>query len=129
MGSDVQGLDGTDGGFLQNPTECLGPSDFRRLAEHLPHMVWICTPDGTLDYMNSHGLGYFGVKLRDSIKLFPSGPIAHPDDSISMGSDGRVMRDERDREPILDVELAEQRENLFAGLRVKVASRLIGDQY
>lgn len=80
MGSEVQGLGGADDGFLQNPTDSLGSSDFRRLAEHLPHMVWICTPDGTLDYMNSHGLGYFGVKLRDSIKLFPSGPIAHPDD-------------------------------------------------
>jgi GAF domain-containing protein len=30
--------------------------------------------------MNSHGLGYFGANLRDCIELFPSGPIAHPDD-------------------------------------------------
>ena len=46
---------------MQNPTEAFAPSDFRRLAEHLPHMVWICKPDGTLDYLNSHGLKYFGV--------------------------------------------------------------------
>jgi len=43
-------------------------------------MVWICGPDGTLNYLNSHGLKYFGVRLRDSIALFPSGAIAHPED-------------------------------------------------
>lgn len=50
------------------------------MAEHLPHMVWICQPDGTLDYLNSHGLKYFGVKLRDATAFFPSGAIAHPAD-------------------------------------------------
>src|SRR5882762_8573270 len=80
MGSEAQWQGGAEGGFLQNPTCALGPSDFRLLAEHLPHMVWICRPDGTLDYMNSHGLSYFGVQLRDSIELFPAGPLAHPDD-------------------------------------------------
>jgi PAS domain S-box-containing protein len=80
MGSEAQWPSGTEDGFLRNPSDALGPSDFRRLAEHLPHMVWICRPDGTLDYMNSHGLGYFGANLRDCIELFPSGPIAHPDD-------------------------------------------------
>ena len=71
---------GAGNGFLQNPTDAFTPMDFRRLAEHLPQMVWICKPDGTLDYLNSHGLKYFGVRLRDSIALFPSGAIAHPDD-------------------------------------------------
>jgi PAS domain S-box-containing protein len=80
MGSEAQWMGGGEGGFLQNPSDALGSSDFRRLAEHVPHMVWICRPDGTLDYMNSHGLGYFGVNLRDSVELFPSGRIAHPDD-------------------------------------------------
>src|ERR1700722_10368929 len=80
MGSESQWLGGAEGGFLVNPSDAFGPSDFRRLAEHLPHMVWICRPDGTLDYMNSHGLGYFGANLRDCVELFPSGPIAHPDD-------------------------------------------------
>ena len=80
MGSEAQWQGGAEGGFLQNPTCALGLSDFRLLAEHLPHMVWICRPDGTLDYMNSHGLSYFGVRLRDSSKYFPHGPFAHPDD-------------------------------------------------
>ena len=81
MGSEAQGVGrADDGGFLQNPAGGFGPSDFRLLAEHLPHMVWFCKPDGTLDYMNSHGLGYFGSRLCNSIKPFPSGPIAHPED-------------------------------------------------
>ncbi len=71
---------GTEDGFLQSPSGGFSPSDFRLLAEHLPHMVWVCRPDGTLDYMNSHGLSYFGVRLSESIGLFPHGPFAHPDD-------------------------------------------------
>jgi PAS domain S-box-containing protein len=80
MGSEAPRTKGTDEGFLQSPTEAFTPADFRRLAEHLPHMVWVCQPDGTLEYLNSHGLKYFGVRLRRSIALFPSGAIAHPED-------------------------------------------------
>jgi PAS domain S-box-containing protein len=80
MGSEAPRATEADSGFLQNPTEAFAPSDFRRLAEHLPHMVWVCQPDGTLDYLNSHGLKYFGVKLRNATALFPSGAIAHPED-------------------------------------------------
>jgi PAS domain S-box-containing protein len=80
MGSEAPGTKVAEVEYLQNPTEAFAPADFRRLAEHLPHMVWICKPDGTLDYLNSHGQKYFGVKLRRSVTLFPSGAIAHPDD-------------------------------------------------
>src|SRR3954469_5732251 len=80
MGSEALSAMGTGNGFLQNPTEAFTPADFRRLAEHLPHMVWVCKPDGTLDYLNSHGVKYFGVRLRNSVTLFPSGAIAHPED-------------------------------------------------
>jgi signal transduction histidine kinase/CheY-like chemotaxis protein len=81
MGSEVQWANSAGGvGFLQEPTDAFGPSDFRLLAELLPHMVWVCRPDGTLDYINPHGLGYFGPRLRDALTLFPSGRIAHPDD-------------------------------------------------
>ena len=45
-----------------------------------------------------------------------------------MGGDGRVVRHQDDREPVLAVELAEEIENLLARLRVEVAGRLIGDQ-
>src|SRR3954447_25167812 len=80
MGSEATRAMATGNGFLLNPTDAFTPMDFRRLAEHLPHMVWVCQPDGTLDYLNSHGLEYFGVKLRNATALFPSGAIAHPED-------------------------------------------------
>ena len=80
MGSEAPRTKDAAEGFLQNPSDAFTPLDFRRLAEHVPHMVWICTPDGTLDYLNSHGLKYFGVKLRGCTKLFPSGAISHPED-------------------------------------------------
>jgi PAS domain S-box-containing protein len=81
MGSEAQWTQSTDGsGFLQAPIDGFSPADFRCLAEHLTHMVWICGPDGTLEYMNPHGLVYFGVALREAVTLFPSGPISHPDD-------------------------------------------------
>ncbi|MDQ1468965.1 MAG: hypothetical protein QOJ99_445, partial [Bryobacterales bacterium] len=34
----------------------------RFLAESIPQMVWTATPDGMLDYVNSQGSTYFGVK-------------------------------------------------------------------
>jgi PAS domain S-box-containing protein len=81
MGSEAQWAQNTDGsGFLQTPTDGFSPSDFRLLAEHLTHMVWICRPDGTLEYMNPHGLGYFGVALREAVTSFPCGLLSHPDD-------------------------------------------------
>jgi PAS domain S-box-containing protein len=80
-GIEAQWAKNTDGsGFLQDPTDGFSPFDFRRLAEHLTHMVWICKPDGTLDYMNPHGLTYFGTRLRDAVAVFPSGPLSHADD-------------------------------------------------
>src|ERR1700742_4772589 len=81
MGSEAQwDKSATQGGFLRDPTDGFDSSDFRRLAEHLTHMVWICKPDGSLDYMNPHGQGYFGKALRDALALFPSGPLSHADD-------------------------------------------------
>ena len=75
---------GDSGGFLESPAEGFAASDFRLLAEQLPHMVWVCRPDGTLDYMNSHGQLYFGPILRDCTVLFPSGGLAaHAEDRES----------------------------------------------
>ncbi|MDB6161865.1 MAG: histidine kinase [Gammaproteobacteria bacterium] len=80
MGSEAQGVASANRGSCGSPAGGFARSDFRLLAEALPHMVWVCRPDGTLEYMNSRGLGYFGANLRNSIKLFPSGLVAHPDD-------------------------------------------------
>ncbi len=39
------------------PTE----PDFRLLAESIPHIVWIATPDGSTAYFNRHGIEYTGL--------------------------------------------------------------------
>lgn len=57
-----------------------GPGDFHRLASHLPHMVWLCRPDGTLAYLNAVGLRYFGAGLNDPAGTFPPAAVLHPDD-------------------------------------------------
>ena len=54
--------------------------------------------------------------------------VDNPDDTAGMGGNGRIVRHQNDRYPVLTVELAEEVENLLAGLRVEVAGRLIGDQ-
>jgi PAS domain S-box-containing protein len=55
-------------------------ADFRLLAQTLPHMVWVCRSDGTLDYLNPQGLEFFGQRLSDLRPRFRSGDILHPED-------------------------------------------------
>jgi len=81
MGSEAQwATEARAAGFLQGPREGFSPADFSSLAEHLPHIVWTCRLDGSLDYMNSHGLGYFGSRLHAALREFPAGLFTHPDD-------------------------------------------------
>src|SRR5581483_7374600 len=82
MGSEAQRLDGHPGrARLQNTPEGVDAAGFRLLAESLPHPVWVCGPSGTLQYMNRCGLQYFGSHLHQPATPFPSGSLAHPDDS------------------------------------------------
>jgi signal transduction histidine kinase/CheY-like chemotaxis protein len=67
-------------GFLQDPGADAISADFRMLAESVPHLVWMCGPDGTLRYLNARGVDYFGRRLHGSLSSFPSGALAHPDD-------------------------------------------------
>ena len=62
MGSEVQppsALSGR-GTPVTLPESGTGGTDFGLLADALPHLVWICRPDGSLDYLNRRGLEYFG---------------------------------------------------------------------
>ena len=54
--------------------------------------------------------------------------VADADDAVGMGGDRRVVRDQDDRQAILAVEVAEEVEDLLAGLGVEVAGGFIGDQ-
>ena len=53
---------------------------FRVLAEALPHAVWLCRPDGTLDYMNAMGLDFFGLPFGTLARQLETGALVHPAD-------------------------------------------------
>jgi PAS domain S-box-containing protein len=62
------------------PESGTGGADFRLLADALPHLVWVCRPDGTLDYLNRRGIEYFGTALNPLRGLFLGGGATHPQD-------------------------------------------------
>ena len=52
---------------------------FRTLADSVPQMVWICTPDGLNVYFNQRWVDYTGMSLADSYGRGWNTPF-HPDD-------------------------------------------------
>ncbi len=55
-------------------------AEFRVLAEALPHAVWLCQSDGTLDYINQRGLDFFGFSFSELAQTLPAGLLLHPED-------------------------------------------------
>jgi signal transduction histidine kinase/ActR/RegA family two-component response regulator len=78
MGSEVQGPDEVvrEGSARSLPGSGAGEAEFRLLADALPHLVWICSPDGSLDYLNAQGREYFGAK-RAAGAVGEAAPAAH----------------------------------------------------
>jgi PAS domain S-box-containing protein len=62
------------------PESGTGGADFRLLADALPHLVWICRPDGHLDYLNHRGIEYFGSSPGALPGQFLCGSATHPED-------------------------------------------------
>jgi PAS domain S-box-containing protein len=60
---------------------------FRTIAESMPQIVWTATPDGLLDYMNSQGTTFAGIKATAE-HLLNWMVLIHPDD-LSMAKDFR----------------------------------------
>jgi signal transduction histidine kinase len=82
MGSDVEPrveLSGR-GASPAMPDSSAGAADFRLLADALPHLVWVCHPDGRLDYLNRRGIEYFGTAFSPHQAPFLAGPATHPED-------------------------------------------------
>jgi PAS domain S-box-containing protein len=52
---------------------------FRALAESMPQMVWMCTPDGLNVYFNQRWVDYTGLSLQESYGRGWNTPF-HPDD-------------------------------------------------
>ena len=55
-------------------------ADLKLLAEALPHLVWTCRPDGTLDYINRQGSEFLGAAVHTLQGPFPCGAAVHPED-------------------------------------------------
>jgi PAS domain S-box-containing protein len=54
-------------------------ADFRTLADGVPQMVWMCTPDGLNIYFNQRWVEYTGLSLQESYGRGWNTPF-HPDD-------------------------------------------------
>jgi PAS domain S-box-containing protein len=52
---------------------------FRAMAENVPEMIWMCTPDGLNVYFNQQWVGYTGLSLAECSGAAWSTPF-HPDD-------------------------------------------------
>ena len=55
---------------------------FRMLAESVPQLVWMCTPDGSNVYFNQRWMDYTGLTLEESYGKGWDTPF-HPDDKQS----------------------------------------------
>ncbi|MEA2902068.1 MAG: two-component system, cell cycle sensor histidine kinase and response regulator CckA [Actinomycetota bacterium] len=54
-------------------------SDWRLIAESIPHIVWMASPDGTVEYMNQRANDYTGWPPGASYEEI-WGTVVHPDD-------------------------------------------------
>ena len=64
------------------PESGTGGADFKLLADALPHIVWVCRPEGALEFLNRQGIEFFGVAPASC--PFPSGSAVHPEDAPHM---------------------------------------------
>ncbi|MEA2828963.1 MAG: two-component system, cell cycle sensor histidine kinase and response regulator CckA [Actinomycetota bacterium] len=57
----------------------MADSDWRLIAESIPHIVWMASPDGTIEYMNQRANEYTGWPPGASYEEI-WGAVIHPDD-------------------------------------------------
>lgn len=63
----------------------LGEPELRGLADFVPQMVWMCTPDGNNIYFNQRWVDYTGMTLEESYGPGWATPF-HPDDREAASS-------------------------------------------
>jgi PAS domain S-box-containing protein len=56
-----------------------GAPDFRRIADSMPHLVWMAGPDGRVDYFNRQCAQYAGFDVEPMGK-WEGVALIHPDD-------------------------------------------------
>jgi PAS domain S-box-containing protein len=68
-----------------------GERRYRTLAEAVPHIVWTCRPDGTVDYFNWRWFEYTGLSVEKAAGSWDR--ALHPDDAPRCRDDWqRAMR-------------------------------------
>jgi len=64
---------------LRAPEDVRGSEPFRVVAEAMPHLAWVATPDGSIEYFNRPWLEYTGVTVERMRRGGVKG-VVHPDD-------------------------------------------------
>jgi PAS domain S-box-containing protein len=54
--------------------------DWLRIAEHIPHIVWISSPDGLVEFLNQEARDYLGLSVGESFEQIWNA-IFHPGDA------------------------------------------------
>ena len=72
----------TESAARQRAQQALAARDaeFRLLADVLPHIIWVCSREGTLEFINRQGLEFFGRESHELVELCETGALVHPDD-------------------------------------------------
>ena len=64
---------------LRAPSDVRGSEPFRVVAEAMPHLAWVASPDGSIEYFNRPWLEYTGVTVERMRQGGVKG-VVHPDD-------------------------------------------------
>ena len=72
----------SDSQLALRPIASLGEAELEHLADIVPQMVWMCTPDGSNIYFNQRWVDYTGMTLEESYGAGWNKPF-HPDDQAN----------------------------------------------
>jgi PAS domain S-box-containing protein len=67
-------------GFPRNSASSARHADFRAIAEAIPHVVWIASTEGAVEYLNSRGCAYTGFPSNATYALDWT-DLMHPEDA------------------------------------------------
>ena len=60
-----------------------GAPDWRRLAESIPHIVWVASDEGDIEYLNQRAIDYLGWSSGTLLEDIWN-TVVHPDDSATV---------------------------------------------
>jgi len=78
--------------FVLHPTTQLGEAELAHLADLVPQMVWMCTPDGANIYFNRRWVDYTGMTLEESYGSGWNKPFHLDDQEVSWQAWNRAVQ-------------------------------------